>query len=61
MDKEFFSHTGSFTAVLGCLSIGLSTACGQEPRSAPAFDGDILKALPTNGWITNGGNIYNQR
>ncbi len=61
MDKDPFSPTGSFMAVLGSLSIALSTACGQEPRSAPAFDGDILKALPTNGWITNGGNVYNQR
>ncbi len=61
MDKDLFSHTGSFTAVLGSLLIALSTACGQEPRSVPAFDGDILKALPTNGWITNGGNVYNQR
>jgi glucose dehydrogenase len=61
MDKNPYSHTRFCTAVLGSLSIALSTACAQEPRSAPAFDGDTLKALPTSGWITNGGNIYNQR
>ncbi len=61
MDKNSYSHTRFCTAVLGSLSIALSTACAKEPRSAPAFDGDTLKALPTSGWITNGGNIYNQR
>jgi alcohol dehydrogenase (cytochrome c) len=29
--------------------------------TAPAFSGDDLTALPTDGWITNGGNVYNQR
>jgi len=29
--------------------------------AAPAFSGDKLKAHPVDGWITNGGNVYNQR
>src|SRR5262245_14105927 len=38
----------------------------QSPRSsgtlaAPAFTAKQLTAWPTNGWITNGGNVYNQR
>jgi len=33
----------------------------QETKSAPAFTGDELKSLPRDGWITNGGNVYNQR
>jgi alcohol dehydrogenase (cytochrome c) len=28
---------------------------------APAFSNDQLTALPRENWITNGGNIYNQR
>ena len=38
----------------------------QPPRSpqtqvAPAFTAKQLTAFPSNGWITNGGNVYNQR
>jgi alcohol dehydrogenase (cytochrome c) len=29
--------------------------------AAPAFTPEMLKALPTTGWLTNGGNVYNQR
>ncbi|MGI9258793.1 MAG: hypothetical protein ACR2QQ_08155, partial [Gammaproteobacteria bacterium] len=55
----------------------LATACltsialaGGSPRSfaqvseitpAPAFSGERLVTLPTEDWITNGGNAYNQR
>ncbi|MGD8341597.1 MAG: PQQ-binding-like beta-propeller repeat protein [Gammaproteobacteria bacterium] len=28
---------------------------------APAFSGETLAALPTDGWLTNGGNLANQR
>ena len=28
---------------------------------APAFTGQELRALPTDSWITNGGNVFNQR
>ena len=37
------------------------TAFGQQGGSGSGFSGDELKALPTDGWITNGGNVYNQR
>ena len=36
------------------------TGSAQIQRS-PAFRGAELKALPRNGWLTNGGNVYNQR
>lgn len=39
----------------------VSTAFGQQAGSGSGFSGDELKALPTDGWITNGGNVYNQR
>jgi quinohemoprotein ethanol dehydrogenase len=38
-----------------------TTAFGQANRKAPAFSARDLTAWPTNQWITNGGNVYNQR
>jgi len=40
-----------------------SVAAATDPviKSAPAFKPAQLIALPTDGWITNGGNLYNQR
>jgi quinohemoprotein ethanol dehydrogenase len=44
------------------VSFPCSSANGQESIVvAPVFSGDQLKALPRNGWPTNGGNIFNQR
>src|SRR5690606_35118744 len=31
------------------------------PAASPAFSAEALTAWPTDGWITNGGNVYNQR
>src|SRR5690606_10224536 len=36
------------------------SALGQRAVS-PAFTADELTAWPTDGWITNGGNVFNQR
>jgi alcohol dehydrogenase (cytochrome c) len=33
----------------------------SAPRLAPAFTSKDLTAWPSHGWITNGGNVYNQR
>jgi quinohemoprotein ethanol dehydrogenase len=49
--------------------LGMALAAGfapgaapAEPRSvSPAFTAQELTAWPTNAWITNGGNIFNQR
>lgn len=38
-----------------------SATFGQQGGRGSGFSGDELKALPTDGWITNGGNVYNQR
>jgi alcohol dehydrogenase (cytochrome c) len=42
---------------------GPTFASAQDPALAvsPAFSADELTAWPTDGWITNGGNVYNQR
>ena len=33
----------------------------RQISPAPAFSGEALRALPTSGWLTNGGNLFNQR
>lgn len=34
----------------------------QAPHpDAPAFSAAQLAAAPTDGWLTNGGNLWNQR
>lgn len=46
-------------AVLGLCAIALAVTA--QVRPAPAFTAEQLNALPTTGWITNGGNLANQR
>jgi len=36
-------------------------AFAQDGARAPAFDAATLTQLPRSGWLTNGGNLYNQR
>ena len=42
-----------------------STAIAEDQETihavSPAFSGEELAAWPTDAWITNGGNVYNQR
>jgi quinohemoprotein ethanol dehydrogenase len=40
--------------------LALLSTSGYGAQS-PAFSARELTGLPTNGWITNGGNVYNQR
>jgi PQQ-dependent dehydrogenase (methanol/ethanol family) len=55
----------SMTAVVAGIATGLGAAKvvaeGEEIMPAPAFDAATLTKLPGQNWITNGGNIYNQR
>jgi len=47
-----------------CFAIFLLAApplLADDIQPAPAFSADELTALPRQGWITNGGNVYNQR
>ena len=50
---------GLLALMLGWISSGWTQV--TEISIAPAFSGERLVALPTDGWITNGGNAYNQR
>jgi alcohol dehydrogenase (cytochrome c) len=51
-------------AVLACASMlsleAAASSAGDIPR-APAFSARELIAWPREGWITNGGNVFNQR
>jgi quinohemoprotein ethanol dehydrogenase len=40
---------------------GKSSVAAVAVKPAPAFTPAQLKALPTTGWVTNGGNVFNQR
>ena len=55
------STMASPVAALACLSVGMGTACGQEPGPGPSLPSGSLIQPPTSGWPTNGGNLYNQR
>lgn len=58
--------SGPFVRNFACAVIAALTAAVQQPAVAdiaasPAFDGKALAAHPTTNWITNGGNVLNQR
>ena len=48
-------------AALALLPATAGLAQEKPSAAAPAFTAKELTARPTDGWITNGGNIYNQR
>jgi quinohemoprotein ethanol dehydrogenase len=49
-------------ALAAALPLAAQTPPPVAPiKPAPAFAAQQLVALPTTGWITNGGNLYNQR
>jgi len=50
--------------LVGVAAAALGSLCASAQRTtstAPAFPAKQLTAWPTNSWITNGGNVYNQR
>lgn len=57
---KFYS---SLTISAGLSLLLISTVYGQAAaiQDAPAFSAEELLALPREGWLTNGGNLYNQR
>jgi alcohol dehydrogenase (cytochrome c) len=44
-----------------CAAIGASCSDAQESRMSPAFTAEALAAYPREHWVTNGGNLANQR
>ena len=54
------ARTGQLAAT--CAGFLLAAAAGAaEVAPAPAFSAPQLLALPAQSWITNGGNLFNQR
>ncbi len=51
---------GSLAALVAMLAPHAGAA-QRAPALAPAFSAKELTASPTDSWITNGGNVYNQR
>ncbi len=59
-------RTGAALAFAGgvalvALPFGDSAAAERKIAAAPAFNAKQLTAPPTQNWITNGGNVFNQR
>ena len=52
----FFATIFGFTSIVSAQSSGVSRI---DP--SPAFSTERLASLPRQDWITNGGNVYNQR
>lgn len=50
----------ALTAV-SCIGMRVALAENAAIQPAPAFDAQQLTTLPTTGWITNGGTLFNQR
>jgi len=53
--------TGTAAALLASFFLGLGAACSQDSPPAGDLTPERLAALPTDGWPTNGGNLFNQR
>ena len=56
----------SVLAFAACVALATAAAPGAAPappqiKAAPAFSARELTAAPESGWITNGGNVFNQR
>jgi alcohol dehydrogenase (cytochrome c) len=60
--------TRALTLAFSLLIVALGYGQGRQPAAgapgivpAPAFAGSALAALPTDGWLTNGGDLFNRR
>jgi glucose dehydrogenase len=47
--------------LVAAMTAGSIAAKERAIRPAPAFSAEQLTDLPRTGWLTNGGNLYNQR
>ena len=49
------------TVLVAACGGSTNTSEGGEDAAIPAFDAETLSELPRDHWITNGGNVLNQR
>ena len=54
-------YLAAVTLAIAVVHCDCVPAAGIEIKPAPAFTVEQLNALPTDGWFTRGGNLYNQR
>jgi glucose dehydrogenase len=60
--RALSKHRHAVVALLGFVAAEApAVSLGEEIVRAPAFDARDLTAWPRASWITNGGNVYNQR
>ena len=58
----FFLRASAAAAALACISpASAQTGTPIEVEKVPAFTAAELMAQPITGWLTHGGNLYNQR
>ncbi|MEN9705331.1 MAG: hypothetical protein RLZZ393_1210, partial [Pseudomonadota bacterium] len=51
----------TLAAALAMPALLLAAGPARDIKPAPAFTAAQLLALPSTGWLTNGGSLYNQR
>ncbi|TAJ94150.1 MAG: quinonprotein alcohol dehydrogenase [Gammaproteobacteria bacterium] len=61
LNRGLGSRTVTLLAILTGATGWAGHAAAQGIIPSPAFTAEQLHALPTDGWVTNGGNLYNQR
>jgi quinohemoprotein ethanol dehydrogenase len=49
------------STLAACVAIVAAHAHAQPIMPAPAFESEVLRSLPRDGWPTNGGDYYNRR
>jgi alcohol dehydrogenase (cytochrome c) len=60
--SRFSGRLASKFLLAACLSwTGFASAQAIDIQRSPDFSSEVLAALPTTGWLTNGGNLANQR
>ncbi len=61
MTRTAVRRLGFVAATIAGATVLAATVNAQNLPLAPAFSAQQLTALPDNDWITNGGNLFNQR
>ncbi len=64
LKETVLGFLGSFLTLLLSISCGSSTQQGSSQAVislAPAFSAEEFSATPRDGWMTNGGSVFNQR
>src|ERR1700719_4263366 len=60
MDRKVRGGAWAVLAVAAAVAAGAEAPESASIPKSPAFTAQQLLALPESGWITNGGNIFNQ-